>query len=355
MKFAIVTDTHWGVRNDSQVFADYFKKFYDNAFFPYLEENNITTVLHLGDIVERRKYINFVTASRLENDFIRPLHDRGIKTFYIVGNHDCFYKNTNEINSMSQLYGNRAYDSMTIITDPTELDFDGCKIVAMPWMCQDNMDRALDLIKNTTAEILMGHLELAGFEMYKGSMIDHGMDANIFGKFDVVCSGHFHHKSSKGNVNYLGCPYEITWSDYGDQKGFHVFDTETRELTFIHNPYTMFNKILYDDNTINYGELLNTLNFDEYSNTYVKVIVRTKNNPYWFDMFIDKLEKSDPIMIQVVDDNFNLQLEDDDDIINEAEDTLTILKRFVDTVEISTDKKEIDKFLSELYAEASSI
>ena len=126
-------------------------------------------------------------------------------------------------------------------------------------------------------------------------------------------------------------------------------------LTFIQNPYTMFNKILYDDNTINYGELLNTLNFDEYSNTYVKVIVRTKNNPYWFDMFIDKLEKSDPIMIQVVDDNFNLQLEDDDDIINEAEDTLTILKRFVDTVEISTDKKEIDKFLSELYAEASSI
>lgn len=353
-KIAIVTDTHFGVRNDSLVFADYFKKFYDDVFFPYLKDNGIKTVFHLGDIVERRKYINFVTASRLESDFIRPLADRGIATYYVVGNHDAYYKNTNEINAITQLYGGREYPNMSIITDPTEIAVDGCRIVLMPWMCSDNMGDALEMIRTTQAQVLMGHLELTGFEMNKGVVIEHGMDTKVFEKFDVVCSGHYHHKSSRGNVHYLGCPYEITWSDYGDQKGFHIFDTETYELTFIPNPYTMFNKLHYDDSNTTMEDLLKT-DFEKYRDTYVKVIVHNKNNPYWFDVFVDNLEKYDPIGIQVVDDNLNLNLEDDDDIISEAEDTLTILKKFIDIVDMKVEKKDVERFLGELYSEASNI
>lgn len=354
MKIAIVTDTHWGVRNDSAAFADYFKKFYDSVFFPYLEMNDIKTVFHLGDIVERRKYINFATAARLENDFVRPLANRAVSVYYVVGNHDTYYKNTNEINAMTQMYGGREYPNMEIITHPTEVTLDGCKIVLMPWMCQDNMEAALGLIGTTSAQVLMGHLELAGFEMNKGSIIDHGMNASVFEKFDVVCSGHYHHKSTKGNVNYLGCPYEITWSDYGDQKGFHVFDTDTRELTFIPNPYTMFNKLHYDDSKTDIDTMMD-IDFEAYRGTYVKVIVHTKNNPYWFDMFIDRLEKADPLGIQVVEDNLYLNLEDDESIVSEAEDTLTILKKFVDNIDMSVERKDVERFLSELYSEASSI
>jgi DNA repair exonuclease SbcCD nuclease subunit len=354
MKVALVTDTHWGVRGDSAAFADYFKKFYDNVFFPYLEENNITNVIHLGDVVERRKFINFVTASRFDNDFARPCSERGLSVHYIIGNHDSYFKNTLKINSMTQMYGDREYRGMHIVNQPTEVMFGDLNMVLMPWMCQDNMEASVDLINNTRAQVLMGHLELAGFEMYKGSVIDHGMESSIFSKFDIVCSGHYHHKSSRGNVHYLGCPYEITWSDYGDQKGFHIFDTETRELTFIPNPYKMFNKIVYDDNVLNNTDITQ-LNFDNHKGTYVKVIVRAKNNPYWFDLFIDKLEKAEPLAIQIVDDNLNLDLEDDQDIVNEAEDTLTILKKFVDMIDVSIDKTEIDKFLSDLYSEAQSV
>lgn len=353
MKIAIVTDTHWGVRNDSPAFADFFNKFYSNVFFPYLDEHNIKTVFHLGDIVERRKYINFTSSNRMHQDFIVPLAVRGIESYLVVGNHDTYYKNTNEINALDQLYGGRPVGNMTIVEDPTEFEFDGCKIVLMPWMCQDNMQRAIDLISNTRAEILMGHLELAGFEMYKGNVIDHGMDSSIFSKFDVVCSGHYHHKSSRGNIHYLGCPYEITWSDYGDPKGFHIFDTETRELTFIQNPYNMFNKVHYDDSS---GMAVGDIpDFEHLKDTYVKVIVHSKTNPYMFDLFIDKLEKADPMNIHVVDDNLYLNLEDDEDIVNEAEDTLSILRKFVDNVEMQADKTQVEKFLSDLYAEASSV
>jgi DNA repair exonuclease SbcCD nuclease subunit len=354
MKIAIVTDTHWGVRNDSAAFADYFKKFYDNVFFPYLEMNDVKTVFHLGDIVERRKYINFSTADRLEKDFVRPLSELGITTYYVVGNHDTYYKNTNEINAMTQLYGGREYSNMTIVSEPTEFSFDGCKIVLMPWMCPDNMERALTMVRDTSAQVLMGHLELAGFEMNKGAIIDHGMDSAVFDKFDLVCSGHYHHKSSRGNIHYLGCPYEITWSDYGDQKGFHVFDTETRELTFIPNRYTMFNKLHYDDSRSTLSELMET-DFEQFRDTYVKVIVHTKTNPYWFDTFIDRLEKIDPLGIQVVEDNLYLNLEDDEQIVSEAEDTLTILKKFIDNVDLNVERKDVERFLTELYSEASSI
>jgi len=355
MKIALITDTHWGVRGDSIAYADYFNKFYDCVFFPYLDDNHVGHVIHLGDIVERRKFINYVTSSRLTNDFVKPLANRNIKTFFIIGNHDSFYKNTLEINSMEQLYGDRAYPNQHIISSPTEIDIGGCKILLQPWMCQDNMDESLELIKNTKAQVLMGHLELAGFEMNRGAVIDHGMDSNIFEKFDMVCSGHYHHKSTRGNIHYLGCPYEITWADYDDPKGFHIFDTDTRELTFIRNPYTMFNKIHYNDSKWNDVEYINNYDFSLLTGTYVKVIVQCKNNPYWFDLFIDKLEKSDPLGIQVVDDNLYLDLEDDESIVNEAEDTITILKKFADTIEVSVDKKEIDKFINELYIEATSL
>ena len=152
--------------------------------------------------------------------------------------------------------------------------------------------------------------------MYKGSFIDSGFESSIFSKFDVVCSGHFHHKSSKGNIHYLGTPYEITWSDFNDPKGFHVFDTDTRELTFIANPYNIFHKIHYDDLDKESSEVMN-IDFEQYRNSIVKVIIKNKTNPYWFDLFIGKLEAAGILDMQVVEDHLNLNLEDDQDIIDE--------------------------------------
>ena len=44
MKIAIITDTHFGARNDSVQFDEYFYQFYEGQFFPYLQKNNIKTV-----------------------------------------------------------------------------------------------------------------------------------------------------------------------------------------------------------------------------------------------------------------------------------------------------------------------
>lgn len=301
----------------------------------------------LGDTFDRRKYTNHNIAYLSRKIYFDKLKDYTVHA--IVGNHDTFFKNSNEVNSPELLL--QDYKNIKIYTAPETVKFDKTDIAVLPWVCSGNYNESMKFMEDTPAQVLFGHLEIAGFEMYKGSVTDHGFDMKLFSKFDMVMSGHFHHKSSRGNINYLGAPYEMTWSDFNDPRGFHIFDTDTRQLTYIMNPYRMFNKVFYDDSEKTLDELLE-ISDDAYKGSYVKVVVKNKTNPYWFDLFTDKIEKTGVLDMQIVEDNFNLNLEDDSDIIEEAEDTLTILKKTIDQIESNVEKKELDKFLTSLYNEA---
>jgi len=350
MKLALITDTHWGVRNDNVTFMDNSKRFLDEIFFPYIKNNGISTLVHLGDLVDRRKYININTARRLREDFLKPLKERDLDVHIIAGNHDTYFKNTNEVNALRELlpsYPFRIYDKF-----PQEVEFDNTIVLMTPWICDENRKQSLEKFKSTPSQIIMGHLELSGFEMYKGSMVSHGDDRRIFERFDTVLSGHYHHRSSDGSIHYLGNHAEFTWSDYDDPKGFHVLDTETRDLTFIRNPYKIFDKVWYDDLTKNPDEI----DTDSYKSKIIKVIVTNKTNPYKFDLFINKLEKSGVIDMQIVDDHLNLALEDDTNIINEAESTIDIFKHHIDQINIANlDKKRLENTIVDLYNEALTI
>ena len=354
MKIALITDTHWGVRNDSLIMHNQMKRFLDDIFFPSLIENNIDTVVHLGDLVDRRKYINYLTAKRLRDDFLNPIWEKGITMHIIAGNHDTFYKNTNEVNSLKELVSGK-YDNVHIWDQlPINWNFDGTNILLLPWICDENRDATLEAIKNSKSPIVMGHLELNGYEMYRGHISDHGDDPKIFDKFDLVCSGHYHTRSNSSNIFYLGTPAQYTWSDYNDDKGFHILDTETRTLTFIQNPYTSFKKFFYDDLNKQMDEVL-LFDANEFKDCYVKVVVKNKTNPYWFDLVIDRLEKSGAADLQVVEDHFNLDLEADSDIVNEAEDTMSIVRKFIGSMNINTDKKRVETIIQNLYIEAHAI
>lgn len=352
MKIALITDTHWGIRNDSQVFYDYFKLFLDDVFFPTLTKHEIRHVIHLGDLVDRRKYANFLTLHRLRKDFLERFEDGMVDMYVILGNHDTYYKNTNEVNALKELVEGK-YQFIHAIEKPQTLEFDGSDILFLPWICEDNYQESMDAIKDTTAQIVMGHLELNGFEMFRGSISDHGMDHKLFDRFDVVCSGHYHHKSDTGNIHYLGAFAEYTWSDFDDLRGFHIFDTETRELTFIRNPYKMFQKVWYDDADRTVDEVLGA-DLDV-RNKMVKVIVKNKTNPYCFDLFIDKIEKSGVIDLQVVEDHLNLDSIADEDFMDSAEDTLTVCRKYISQVNFSVDNKKLERVITNLYTEALQV
>ena len=353
-KLALITDTHWGVRGDNVAFLDNNKKFLDEVFFPYVDGNNISTVIHLGDLVDRRKYININTARRLRVDFLDKLKLRNLEIHLIAGNHDTYFKNTNEVNAIKELVEN-AYPSFKTYTKHAEcFTFGGVPILFIPWICDDNREQILNEVQTTSSQIAMGHLEIQGFEMFKGSVISHGDDRSVFSKFDICMSGHFHHRSTDGHIYYLGSHAEFTWSDYDDPRGFHIFDTETRELTFVENPFKMFKKIWYNDEDADF--LQKKIDYTQYRGCLIKVIVTNKTNMYWFDKFIENLESENPIDIQIVEDNLHLDLEDDDQIINEAESTLDIFKKYIDNYEMKNiNKDKLTKKIFELYNEALSI
>lgn len=348
MKIALVTDTHFGARSDSQQFDTYFKKFYDEVFFPELDKRKITQIIHLGDCFDRRKYINFNSLSNCKKYFFEEVQTRGIDMDMIIGNHDTFYKNTNDVNSPSLLLkeypGIRTYDKAQVV------NYDNLQILLVPWICADNYEHTSKLVDSKVATVCFGHLELAGFIMYKGqdAHLGHdGLDPAMFKDFKLVCSGHFHHKHGRGNVQYLGNPYQLFWNDFEDDRGFHIFDTKTLELEFIKNPNTIFEKYYYDD------EKEDPLSIDitRFNSKLIKVIVVNKKDFYKFDKFIEAIYKENPIELKIIEDFSEFESEAIDENID-LEDTMTLLSNYVDSIETDADKERLKGILKTLYVEA---
>ena len=352
MKIALITDTHFGARNDNVNFNEYFYQFYEGVFFPYLQQNNIKTCIHLGDCFDRRKYVSYKTAKDFRERFILPFSHLEIDLHMLVGNHDIYYKNTSQVNSLTELLGNR-HNNIHIYEDATEVEFDGLPILLMPWINSTNEIYAEGMIDETQAEVCMGHLEINGFQMNKSVIHSHGgKEKEFFRKFDTVMSGHFHHKSDDGQIYYLGTPYQMTWSDYNCPKGFHVFDTETRELTRIVNPQKIFEKIYYDDTQENYDNH----DVSQYTNKYVKLVVVNKNDLYKFDKFTDRLFKADCHEVKIIEDFTDLDANTvSDDIVENSQDTMTLLGKYIDDLDINLDKTKLKSDISKLYHEAQDL
>ena len=351
MKVALITDQHFGARNDSLVFLDYYEKFYSETFFPKIVEENIKTLLILGDTFDRRKYINFNTLQRSKKMFFDKLDELGLTVYMLAGNHDTYYKNTNEVNSVDLLL--KEYKNITVIDEPMTIhlnyESEADDILMIPWICADNYNRCLEEINNSKATLCAGHFEIAGFAMYRGHPTMEGLDRGNFRKFDWTFSGHYHHKSSNDDIHYLGNPMELTWQDFNDPRGFHLFDLDSRTLEFIRNPNVMFHRLVYDDST---DETVPVI-VDQLKDRYVKVVVVNKTNPYLFDRFMDSIYACEPADVSIVEDFTDLMEGVDDDMVDQAEDTITILNKYVDGIgETNIDNNRLKNILRELYIEA---
>ena len=352
MKIAILGDTHFGMRGDSLEFHRYYKKFYDDVFFPYLIDNKIDTVFQLGDLFDRRKFINFNTLSRAKKMFFDVAYDNDMMITMIAGNHDTYFKNTNEVNSPDLLL--KEYDNINVIDHPVTICVDETQICMMPWICPENYEDSMETLKDSDASICCGHFEIDGFQMYRGMPSHEGLSRDLFRKFSYTFSGHYHHKSSGNGIHYLGNPYELTWQDYDDARGFHIFDLDNHNLEFVENPNRMFYRISYDDKQYSINEISN-IDFGPYQNSYVKVVVINKTNPYLFDKFMNNLYNVNPADITIVEDFSELTEGLDDEMVDQAEDTLTTLNKYIDSIPSDNiDGNKLKTIFRELYIESLS-
>lgn len=350
MKIAIINDTHCGIRNSSEIFLDNAEKFYEEVFFPYCAENDIKQILHLGDYYDNRKFINFKALNRNRKHFLEPMRSNGMSMDIILGNHDTYHKNTNSLNSLKELLGH-FMNEVNLILEPKVFEYGTLRMALVPWINRENYDQVLEFIKNCRADFLGGHLELNGFDLMRGVKNHHGMDHRVFSKFEKVISGHFHTKSERDNIMYLGSQMEFFWSDAHDPKYFHVLDTDTREITPVRNPHTLFEKIVYDDSETDYSSY-DTSHLDQ---KFVKVVVLNKQDTFTFDRFIDRIQNANVHDLKIAENfsEFIGENVEDENVL--VEDTSTLLDSYIDAVDTDLDKDRIKVNMKNLLTEAQTL
>ena len=346
MKIAIITDQHFGARKNSKLFHDYFLKFYEDIFFPTLIKEGITTIIDMGDTFDSRKGVDFVSLEWAKNNYFDKLEELGITVHTIIGNHTAYYKNTNDLTGVGLFL--REYDNVKIYPEAEEVTIDKTKFLFVPWINPENQDKTFELIEESDSPCVMGHLELNGFMATRGHFMEHGMDSNIFDKFDKVYSGHYHMRSNKENIFYLGNPYEMYWNDVNDRnRGFHLFDTDTLEHIPVNNPYQLFHNLYYEDTP---HQMLDITKYDQ---KILKVIVRKKSDPKQFEKYIDKLYSSNLAELKIVE-NFDFT-EGEEFEADESEDTISLLNRYIQESEVDLDKSVITEILQDVYREACEV
>ena len=345
MKIALITDQHLDGRKGNLAFWNYFQKFYDEVFFPTLEKEGVRVVFDLGDTFDNRKSMDFNTFHRVRENYFERLKD--YEVHMLLGNHCTYYKNTNRINSPELLL--EKYENIRIYSEPKEVLLGGKVFLMLPWINKENQEDVFRRLETSEADNCCGHLELTGFEVTPGMKMDHGMDPTLFHRFKRVWSGHFHHKSKKGNIQYLGNPYQMFWNDYKDVRGFHIYDTDSDKLKYIKNPFEIFDKIFYDDTSVDY----NKQDVSSYKDKFVKIVIEEKRDYQMFETLVDRLYNVGVHDVKIVETLVN---EDDDaDIDVSTKDTLTLLNEYIDEVEMSVDKSDLKGLMRSLYIESCNV
>ncbi len=345
MKIAIITDQHLDGRKGSLAFWNYFQKFYDEVFFPTLEKEGVRVVFDLGDTFDNRKSMDFNTFHRVRENYFERLKPYNVHM--LLGNHCTYYKNTNRINSPELLL--EQYKNIKIYSEPTEILMGKKVFLMLPWINKENQEDVFRRLETSEADICCGHLELTGFEVTPGMKMDHGMDPQLFHRFKRVWSGHYHHKSKNGNIQYLGNPYQMFWNDYKDTRGFHIYDTESDRLKYIKNPFEIFDKLFYDDTRVDY----NKQDVSDYKDKFIKIIVEEKRDYQMFETLVDRLYNVGVHDVKIIENLVDVESQDDIEV--STKDTLTLLNDYIDEVEMSVEKSDLKNLMRSLYIESCNV
>ena len=339
MKILHVGDWHLGVKKDDE-WVQKIQSHGIDLMIDYSIKNGIKTWIQYGDLFDVRAH---TTQKCME--FTREQFDKieaaGITVHTIIGNHDCFHKNTLYPNTTQELLTHRP--NIIIYDKPTTVDFDGTEIDLIPWMCEANTTGIMDHIKNTTADFCIGHWELNGFYFYKG-MKSHGLEPDFLKKYKQVWSGHFHTISDAANVKYIGTPWTLTAGDENDPRGFWIFDTKTHAMDFVINETCWHRKIHYPNATIDYKD---------FTNIAVRVIVdKIDDGLTKFESELEKVVHSLRI-VSKVDNSVDI---DDSEEEDEVKSLLDMMYDYIDALpdgHTEDDVKALKTMAAQLYNEVT--
>ena len=213
-KVACFTDIHFGLKSGSRTHNQDCENFV-SWFCDTAQAQGCETAIFLGDWHHNRSTTDVSTMNYTVSN-LEKLSQSFEKVYFILGNHDLFYKDKREINSVEFM---RLFPNIVPIR---ELYTEG-DVTIMPWLIGDEWTT----VKQLKSRYIFGHLELPHF--YMNAMVqmpDHGqLQTGHFQHQELVFTGHFHKRQQKGNVVYIGNAFPHNYADAGDDdRGMMIMD-----------------------------------------------------------------------------------------------------------------------------------
>ena len=342
MKIALLGDVHFGARNSNQVVESWQRRFFEEVFWPYIEQNGIKTIIQTGDYWDNRKWLNIQSIAFQNEVFVNHSRRLGTDVHVLVGNHDIPLRHSLKNNSVRQILSSEYNFHIHDVT--TKVTFEDREITFMPWICKENEEECSSVLKKG-GDIIVGHFEIAGALMHPGSFSHDGQQIAEFRNWNQVLAGHFHAQSENGNVHYIGTPYQMSWNDATTRHGFWILDTSTGEKTFIENNLRYFHRFLWEDGC--------SKDIPELKNSYVKINVKKKTDFEAFEKFIDKINFASPFEVKITESFEEYNAENVSDLI-EVHSTAELIAEYVDDV-ASNNTEDIKKLMLQIYEEALQV
>lgn len=236
----LISDTHFGAKSFNKNVFETMIGFFENQFFPWCLKNNVKHVIHNGDLVHNRNMIDLWINQQIKTRFFNWFEDNGVHLHILVGNHDLYYKTSMEFNYLAE--NTKEFKTIHVYNEQEKIQIGKYTFLMVPWVVNSK-----DFKFKHAADICCGHFETIGFRMNGQMYANDGFEPTTFDQFKYVFSGHFHIKSHKKNIYYLGTQYPITWNDFGETKGFYSL-CEDFKVKYIENNVTpKFIKIYYNE------------------------------------------------------------------------------------------------------------
>lgn len=341
MKIAIISDLHFGIRKNSEVFLNSQTRFIIEQFVPYLKKHKITTIFMLGDLFDNRSSTNTKVMNTVYEIFANYLKD--FKIYMLVGNHDTYFNSTVEINSLKYLGG---FPNVEIIDVMKQIEIDGRKIALVPWIV-DNVKFVREFRK-IKCDVCLGHFNISGFHFNKYKKSEDGLQSKLFSRCKKVFTGHFHIRNIQNKhgseMVYIGSPYQLTRNDIDENRGFTILDLSDLSYEFIDNTESLkYVKLKYPEKFTKSKILNNIIDVHiDYDNSY---------NETKIERYIRKIEENSPAITPNIFIDNNAELSGDLSLENcNIGSMMDLMREYIDGLDIRN-REEIVGILFELYNE----
>jgi len=224
-KIFVLGDLHLGVRNNSIEWSDIQSDYLINHFIRAVHDDGFDPdrdiLIQVGDWNHVRESTNvrIQHISYLVAKTFSEMFKRGV--YFFVGNHDVYYKDRTDVHSLKGY--DLMYPNFHIFEKPELLTINSHKVLILPWI-EDSKELKRAALANRSADYVFCHADIQGFNLNSVTKIEHGLAFEDLKDFKRIYSGHIHIRQEKGNVLYVGTPYEMDRGDRGNLKGFYVLD-----------------------------------------------------------------------------------------------------------------------------------